>query len=353
MIEVSQPADLVDGIDSAGTIAGRVVGVAENPGDRIGSIALNGSDAGIEYNFAELPFGSLAGFVFLAAPGSDCEGDHDSPGNQALSGVQIALQNEFGETVAQTVTGSDGAYRFERVAVGTYAITETTPVGLINGDSHVGTIGGVTVGASIDGGLIRNIIMTPGGVGEDYNFCEGTPASISGHVFHDLSNDGRRDPGEAPIPETRISLVDAQGRVVATRKTDAGGRYEFLGLQPGQYTIREQQPAGYLDGIDSLGTVRGKTTGRHDGLDSFTSIQLNQGDVGVDYDFGELRPSSISGLVYVDQNGDCLRDPQEPMLAGVTIELRGADRTSDRHNANGSAGRLSVRSTRTGLVPGL
>ncbi len=218
----------------------------------------------------------------------------------------------------------DGLYQFERVPVGTYAISETTPVGLINGYSHVGTIGGVTVGSSIDGGLIRDIVMTPGGVGEAYNFCEGTPASISGRVYHDVSNDGRRDPGEAPIAGVQISLLDAQGRVVATRETDAEGRYEFLEVPPGQYTLREQQPSGYLDGIDTPGKVRGKTSGRSDGIDSLTSIQLNQGDVGVDYDFGELEPSSVAGVVYVDQNGDCLRDPQEPALAGVTIELRDA-----------------------------
>ncbi len=95
-------------------------------------------------------------------------------------------------------------------------------------------------------------------------------------------------------------------------------------MQPGQYTLREQQPAGYLDGIDSPGKVRGRDGRSERWTRSFTAIQLKQGDVGVEYHFGELEASSIAGLVYVDQNGDCLVGPGETGLAGVTIELRSA-----------------------------
>ena len=85
VIEVDQPDYLNDGIDTAGTIDGRTVGTAQNPGDSITNIALGGSDDGVEYNFGEVPFGSISGFVYLAAPGQDCNGLHDGPGHATVS----------------------------------------------------------------------------------------------------------------------------------------------------------------------------------------------------------------------------------------------------------------------------
>ena len=321
VIEVDQPADLMDGTDSAGRVGGRMVGMAVNPGDRIEQIELGGADSGSEYNFAELPFGSLSGFVFLAAPGSDCNGDHDATGNEPLAGVRVSLRDERGESVGETVSGADGSYKFEQVPVGTYAIVETTPEGRIDGLAHVGTIDGVVVGTSVDGGLIQNITMMPGGIGEHYNFCEGSPASIGGRVYHDASGDGRFETGETPINGANISLIDARGQVVATSRTDSAGGYLFDGLAPGQYTLREEQPAGYLDGIDTPGTVDGRIVGRSDGGDAITSIRLQQGDNGIDYNFGERKAASLTGRVHVDRDGDCELDRDDPPLAGAVIRL--------------------------------
>ncbi len=321
VIEVDQPAYLSDGLDRAGTINGRTVGSAQNPGDKISGVQLAGGDSGIEYNFGELPFGSISGFVFLAAAGQDCDGRHDGDGNIPLPGVQVMLQTDLGITVASTTTGTDGDYSFQDIPIGNYRIVEFTPAGLIDGSSHVGRIDNLTVGRSINGGLIQDIVMTPAGVGLDYNFCEGAPATISGYVYHDQSNDGRRDQNEDPIEGTRIALVDAGGSIVATTETDTQGRYQFDGVLPGEYSLIETQPLGYLDGIDTVGNVRGRSVGRIDGNDRLAAIQLKQGDEGVEYNFGELMPASLFGRVHVDIDGDCILDEDEITLSGVTIRL--------------------------------
>ena len=51
-----------------------------------------------------------------------------------------------------------------------------------------------------------------------------------------------------------IQLLDANGNIVATTLTDAGGNYRFDNLRPGEYGIREIQPAGYLDSGDHPGS---------------------------------------------------------------------------------------------------
>lgn len=348
VVELEQPANLNDGLDTAGTIGGQPVGVAQNPGDRISQIVLAGADDGVEYNFGEVPFGSISGFVYLAAPGQDCDGVHDDAGNTPLSGVHVALQSDRGVTIARTTTGADGGYTFDGVAVGNYRIVEFTPDGLIDGNSHAGRIGNVQVGSAIDGGLIQDIHMTPSGVGVEYNFCEGAPASISGYVYRDQNNDGIRDSGESPVPQTRVSLLDEAGSVVAVQETDFRGRYEFRGLQPGQYSVVETQPPGLLDGIDTVGNIRGETVGQADTNDRLSSITLKQGDVGEEYNFGELVPAAIFGRVHVDLDEDCVLDANEETLAGVLIRLLDDSGTEVARTTTDSQGNYNFENLRPG-----
>jgi protocatechuate 3,4-dioxygenase beta subunit len=326
VIEVDQPANLADGRDTAGSVGGVVVGVAENPGDRIRGILLAGDEHGIEYNFGEIDWGSLSGSVFLAAPGEDCSGLHDGDGSTVLAGVRVELQTAAGNVVSQVTTAADGSYHFEHVPFGNYRIAQFTPVGLLDGGAHPGTIDGVRVGTAVGGGLIQDIILTAGGVGLNYDFCEASPALISGYVYHDQSNDGVRGQGEEGIGGTVVSLVDSDGNVVATATTDAGGRYEFAGVVPGEYALIEAQPANFLDGIDAAGTIDGITVGAPgaDG-DSIRSIVIKQGQTAVEYNFGELVGGTLGGLVHIDTDGDCLLDAGEQRLAGVTIRLLDGD----------------------------
>ncbi|QDV43190.1 Serine-aspartate repeat-containing protein D precursor [Stieleria neptunia] len=320
IIEVTQPVDFVDGTDAAGTIDGQIVGAAVNPGDQIGDIRLGGGDVGIDYNFGELALGELSGYVFLVAPGEDCDGVHTGDSDEPLGGVVVELQTPDGNVISRVTTTPMGHYSFESVAPGTYRIVEYTPAHLIDGGSHVGTIDGIQSGMANDGTVIQNITLTPGGVGVEYNFCEIAPVSLSGYVYHDQSNDGRRNVGEAGIGGAIVTLIGQDGEIVATTATDSDGRYEFNDLPPGVYEVRETQPSGFLDGIDSAGQVNGVPVGAA-ANDWIRQINLPQGLSGTEYNFGELLPASLSGLVHADLDGDCVRDDDEIGLAGVMIRL--------------------------------
>jgi peroxidase len=70
--------------------------------------------------------------------------------------------------------------------------------------------------------------------------------SIEGLVFDDANGDGRQQRGEPGLPGQLVNLVDGEGVVVATAKTDARGHYAFTGLELGTY----QLVVGLPDGLE-------------------------------------------------------------------------------------------------------
>jgi hypothetical protein len=111
------------------------------------------------------------------------------------------------------------------------------------------------------------------------------PASFSGVVFEDFNDDGLVDFGEhgiAAVPITLAGTDDLGHTVNQSSTTEAGGAYMFLNLRPGSYAIIETQPAGYLQGIDSVGTAGGSLAA----TDRFF-VQLGEGINGINYNYGE------------------------------------------------------------------
>ncbi len=119
------------------------------------------------------------------------------------------------------------------------------------------------------------------------NFGE-VKASLSGYVYYDPNDNGLKEAGEPGIPNTTVTLTgtDSAGQAVSKSATTNGvGYYAFPGLAGGTYVLTESQPAGYLDGKDTIGSQGGKTAN-----DRFYEIPLPGGTNGVNNNFGELLP---------------------------------------------------------------
>ena len=346
IVEVAQPAAFFDGKDTAGTVAGAPRGrVVVN--DVINEIDLFGADAGVEFNFGELPPGSISGHVCIVNPGYDCDST-DPAAKSPLPGVTVQLVDSSGAVIRTAQTNAQGQYLFDNLPQGIYAVREITPAGVIEGEAHIGTIGSRIVGSIADGSFIEAVELRPGQDGIDYDFCELPPASISGHVFEDVMDDGVRDVFDPMLADVRVDLFDSTGALVATTTTNAAGYYTFGFLRPGTYRLRESTPAGYFDGGDIVGTISGNRVGVSDSAaDTISQIALPSGMHGVDYDFGEVRPGKLAGRVIVDVNDNNRVDaPAERPLAGVRIDLLdaagGVIRTTTT-DANGEYCFLDVR----------
>ncbi|MFV1964384.1 MAG: SdrD B-like domain-containing protein [Pirellulaceae bacterium] len=344
----SQPAGFVDGTDVVGTVGGIPEGTVMNPGDTIDRIPLESGQSGIQYNFGEFQLASIEGSVYTSEDRGPCF----APGtvHEPLPEVVVTLQDAKGMVIAQTRTNALGRYAFRDLLPGSYTVVEQTPTHLIDGGERVGTVGGVPTGTVRSDDVIGGIELASGQQGLGYDFCEQPPAMISGQVYHDENGNGRRDEREAPIAGVEIVLRDAAGQRVAVARTDDGGRYSFAGLYAGDYSLEENHPVGWLDGLDAAGTVDGVTVGAAENPgDVISRIALGWGDTGLNYDFGELRAGSLSGLVHLDPNQNCELDDGEPLLEGVDIELLDANGQVLLTTRTGADGRYSFDN----LAPGV
>jgi serine-aspartate repeat-containing protein C/D/E len=345
-----QPLGWIDGRDTIGTVGGISSGTALNPGDRLGGVVLRWGDRGIDYNFGEYLPGSLSGRVHLASRDGDCFGEHAE--HRPVVGALVRLRNAEGLVIAETRTDSNGAYTFTGLAPGTYTIEELTPDGLFDGGAKAGTVGTSPRGFVQNPGSIRDISIFSGEQGINYEFCEFPPAMISGYVYHDRDQDGIRDATEQPIANTLVELMDANGVVVATTTTDAVGFYKFGGVRAGAYSLRETQPAGWLDGRDTPGILNGQVSGKADPSpgDLIREIEIGWGDMGTEFNFGEILPGTIRGIVFSDPNRDCVYNPaqQDKLLANVSVELRNAANDLIATTRTDSQGRYTFRNVAPG-----
>ncbi|NOX56951.1 MAG: hypothetical protein GXP27_21425 [Planctomycetes bacterium] len=145
--------------------------------------------------------------------------------------------------------------------------------------------------------------------------------TLSGTKFEDINGNGQRDAGEPGLAEWTIQLdLHSDGTIDETVVTDQDGNYVFTDVGPGTHTVSEVLPAGWLQTAPAEGTYE---------------VTPQSGQDFADLDFGNQGPPAegaiIRGIKWNDLNGDGVRDPDEPGLAGWTIylDLNGNGRLDD------------------------
>ena len=176
-----------------------------------------------------------------------------------------------------------------------------------------------------------------------------TMGFISGKVFKDnnVTPNGTYEAGiDSPISGVSIELhsgVNCSGALVSIvgltnpAGTDASGNYIFSGLSAGTYSVCELiQPAGTVNGTTTAGTITsvngstgtaGTASNPTPTSSQVVNIVLNgdgaassiSGSTG--NNFAEVVQSSISGVVFLDQNNNGIQNGADLGTANVAIEL--------------------------------
>ena len=173
---------------------------------------------------------------------------------------------------------------------------------------------------------------------------------IGDFVWKDLNGDGIQDPGEPGIEGVTVRLFDCDGNFIRELTTDANGYYLFDLLLPGgyqvQFDISDLPPgcaftlpnAGGDDAADSDTDLDGNTP----------CIDLEAGERNHTIDAGVLPLAKLGDTVWEDCNGDGILNNGEQGIAGIRVEVYGADNVLVKMTTTDSNGKYIV----DGLYPG-
>ncbi|RWD65946.1 MAG: hypothetical protein EOS37_25135 [Mesorhizobium sp.] len=182
--------------------------------------------------------------------------------------------------MAQTTTDVNGLYQFTGLVPGDYLIKEQDQAGW----THLSPV------------TINQDNLTSGQNLTNQDFINTQLGSISGHKYVDADGSLATTGDETGVSGWTITLyndanhnnVADAGEQVAQTTTDGSGAYQFTGLAPGDYIIKEENKAGWTH---------------------LSPVQINQNSLtaGQDLtnqDFVNFKLFEISGHKFEDVNGD-------------------------------------------------
>jgi hypothetical protein len=139
------------------------------------------------------------------------------------------------------------------------------------------------------------------------------------------------NPPEKPTAGINFVLTgtDGLGNVVGpiTQTTDMGGEFWFTGLAPGNYTVTEQIPAGFVSSTGSVWTKAIRS--RQEYAWQTGAADLQPGDLRVeivdqDLIFGNYATGSVHGFKFNDIDGNGIYNPAvDTPMSGVSFRLTG------------------------------
>ena len=262
-------------------------------------------------NFGYATNYTIKGTVYRDADRSETLED----GEKLYEGVTVDLLDNAGNVVATTTTDAKGAYAFTNLEEGTYKVRvhkEGPIADLVQTEDPDGTKDNTS-------GDITLELNDP--IKENVNFGYISNNSISGTVYRDDNRSNSLNGGEAGYPEQTVQLLDKDGKVIATTKTDANGNYSFDNLPDGTYSVKVVKD-GALTDLEQ--------TEDPDGTKDSASepIVLNEDNpTKKNVNFGYVPDYFIKGTIYRDGNRSGALDAGEKLYEGVTVNLVDADGT--------------------------
>ncbi|MED6334591.1 MAG: SdrD B-like domain-containing protein [Planctomycetota bacterium] len=282
--------------------------------------------ANVDFGYYSLEIGQIGDVVWF---------DHDRDGVQdagepGIEMIGIVLRDDAtGEVVQTTTSGEGGAYSFQGLASGVYVVDidiESVPPGFFVTDCEVG--GDETQDSNCLPALVVLSEEAPADPTIDFGYQSSFDGQIGDFVWNDLDEDGIQDAEELGLPFVRMQLFDELGIKIQKVTADEAGRYLFVGLDQGNYTVtvREESVPGAL--VPTLCDF-----GEDDELDSEcspASVPLpteDTIDLSIDFGFTSESPcrATVGDFVWFDSNCNGLQDPGEPGLENIRIVLYDGD----------------------------
>ena len=174
--------------------------------------------------------------------GATIQGTVSTPNGDPVANANVTILDEYGIPHGSTTTDENGKYSVLSVAGN---VSVFVSIGeLTSDDEKIRKVSNnILTGTSADDLLKVNIseeaAMRYPGVNSTFDIdIEIEPTNITGRLFWDMDDDGTFSGSiDEALPVTPIKATNIRSGVETIVNTNANGKYEFIGLAPGEYTI--------------------------------------------------------------------------------------------------------------------
>ena len=192
-----------------------------------------------DVDFGYVPNNTITGTVYRD-DNRDKMINGDEPG---LERVSVQLLDEDGKVLQTLDTDADGNYAFQHLPDGKYTVKVVRSSSIKDYDQTEDP------DATVDDTSAVYTMGPEHSLQEKVNFGYVPDYSIAGRVYRDSDKSGSYTDGEETFSGVTVDLLDKDGNVVGTTKTDADGNYSFEKLPAGTYRVKVH-PDGDLAGLD-------------------------------------------------------------------------------------------------------
>lgn len=265
--------------------------------------ALTGVNAGM------LPASTVGGVFFHDVNDNGLRDENEI----GMLGAEVRLVSEDGEIDLTQTPAEDGTYFFDGVMPGRYTLhyllgEHREMAQVAEGGNTVAHDGPDTVYGPFEVVMGEALTLPVAGAVTLGNF--------SGAVFEDLNANGQWDEGEKALSGAAVTLTpDRTGIEAAQAVTGADGAFDLEGLRPAGYTLTVALPEGYIFSCPLEGLAFG-TLGEQSLVCAWQTLTDR-----TDKAIGAVKPGSISGVIWLDENEDGTRGEGELLMSGVSLEL--------------------------------
>ena len=265
--------------------------------------ALTGVNAGM------LPASTVGGVFFHDVNDNGLRDENEI----GMLGAEVRLVSEDGELDLTQTPAEDGTYFFDGVMPGRYTLhyllgEHREMAKVAEGGNTVAHDGPDTVYGPFEVVMGEALTLPVAGAVTLGNF--------SGAVFEDLNANGQWDEGEKALSGAAVTLTpDRTGIEAAQAVTGADGAFDLEGLRPAGYTLTVALPEGYIFSCPLEGLAFG-TLGEQSLVCAWQTLTDR-----TDKAIGAVKPGSISGVIWLDENEDGTRGEGELLMSGVSLEL--------------------------------
>ncbi|MEM7533952.1 MAG: SdrD B-like domain-containing protein [Chloroflexota bacterium] len=286
---------------------------------------------------------SIGDMVWDDADGNGLRED----GEVGLADVTVNLLDSDGQPTGQSVTTSvDGTYLFASVTPGIYQLAFMTPEGYFlspaNQSNDSANSDQLDSDADQETGVTSQIVLLSGE--NDLTIDAGMylGASVQGQVWRDIdgngfinsANPGARagsqddppldpDDAEVGVSGVQVMVFTELGLLAGQTVSDPDGEYIVDGLVRGNYYLEFDEPE------ELVYTVIEVEENPAEGIDSDVDpwegqtelFLLESGAVLEGVNAGLTEPAGVSNYVWVDEDGDGIKDPEEAGVGNMVVNM--------------------------------